>query len=283
MTKEFSLHSVATMLVLTFMVFLSGCFTLSDKPAVKVDPDPVVTTKAEPAKVAAEPRLPAPGTGLYGKPGFITFLEDGRLWILKPGEKKSDKHITLVGAGPGGMTVKAAEKDTALSYLYHKPGFDVEVVDGRLWVLRPGQEKSEKHITLVGAGPRRMTMKALDRDTALHYIASKPGFNVEVENGRLWVLRPGQEKSEKHITLVGAGPRNTTVKALDKNTAIHYLAAQPGFEVEIDEDGRIWVFRNGGSKVKSDKHITRVGAGPMKKTVKALDRQTLDAYLATQK
>jgi hypothetical protein len=108
---------------------------------------------------------------------------------------------------------------------YARPGFVTLEEAGRLWVLRPGQEKSEKHVTLVGAGPRGMTIKALDRNTALEYIAARPGFQVTVEAGRLWVLRPGQEKSEKHITLVGAGPLGTTLKALDRETIEAYLAA----------------------------------------------------------
>ena len=49
-------------------------------------------------------------------------------------------------------------------------------------------------------------------------------------------------------------------------------ALAPGFTVEVDEDGRIWVFRTGEPAEKSEKHITRVGAGPMGSTLKALDR-----------
>jgi hypothetical protein len=108
---------------------------------------------------------------LHAKPGFVTIEEDGRLWVLRPGEKPSEKHITLVGAGPGGMTIKALEKDTALAYIATAPGFNVEIEEGRIWVLRPGEEKSEKHITLVGAGPMGMTIKALNKETAQEYIA----------------------------------------------------------------------------------------------------------------
>jgi len=65
---------------------------------------------------------------------------------------------------------------------YNKPGFATEVdEDGRLWVFKQGgdKEKSEKHITLVGAGPDRMTVKAVDKGTALEYLATKPGFVAE--------------------------------------------------------------------------------------------------------
>lgn len=54
----------------------------------------------------------------------------------------------------------------------------------------------------------------------------KPGFTTEVEKGRLWVLAEGQKKSEKHITMVGAGPRGMTIKALDRETAMAYLDAR---------------------------------------------------------
>jgi hypothetical protein len=213
----------------------------------------------------------------FDKPGFVTAVEDGRLWVLKPGQEKHEKHITLIGAGPGGMTIKALDKNTALEYVATKPGFRVAVEDGRLWVLKPDQEPHEKHITLIGAGPGGMTIKALDKDTALEYVAAKPGFSVHVEDGRLWVLKPGQEKGEKHVTLIGAGPRGMTIKALSKDTALEYVATKPGFEVTI-EDGRLWVLKPG--QEKHEKHVTRIGAGPNGMTVKAVDRDTLDAYLA---
>jgi hypothetical protein len=109
---------------------------------------------------------------------------------------------------------------------------------------------------------------------------AKPGFEVSLEDGRLWILRPGEEKAEKHITLVGAGPKGMTVKALSKETALLYLASKPGFIVDLDDEGRIWVFRDDVKPEKHEKHITRVGSGPQGTTLKALDRETLDAYIA---
>lgn len=163
-----------------------------------------------------------------GKPGFNVVEEEGRLWVLRPGEEMSEKHSTLIGGGPRGMTIKALDDDAILEYLASKPGFEVEIEDGRLWVLRPGEEKSDKHSTMIGAGPRNMTIKALEDDTILEYIASKPGFEVAIEDGRLWVLNPGEEMSEKHSTAIGAGPRNLTVKALDQSTIDLYLRS-PGW------------------------------------------------------
>ena len=186
-------------------------------------------------------------------------------------------HISLIGVGPMGMTIRALDKETAQEYIAAKPGFHTSVEDGRLWVLKDGEEKSEKRISFIGAGPMNMTILAQSKDTVVEYLASKPGYEVEMIDGRLWVFKPGESHSEKHITLIGAGPMNTSIKALDKQTAMEYLAAAPGFETKI-EDGRIWVFAPG--QEHSEKHITLIGAGPMNMTVKALDRATATAYLA---
>jgi hypothetical protein len=220
---------------------------------------------------------PAAAAGPYDKPGFQVEVDDGRLWVLKPGEEKSGKYVTLIGAGPHGMTVRALERDTALAYIAARPGFNAEVQDGRLWVLKPGQEKSGKYVTLIGAGPQNMTLRALDMDTALEYLAAKPGFEVEVQEGRLWVLKPGQEKSGKYVTLIGAGPQNMTLRALDMDTALEYLAAKPGFNVEA-QDGRLWVLKPG--QEKSGKHVAKIAAGPRSATLRGVDMETLDAYLA---
>lgn len=110
----------------------------------------------------------------------------------------------------------------------------------------------------------------------------KPGFKVEVVDGRLWVLLPGEEKTEKHITLIGAGPNRMSIKAKDRKTALMYLASKPGFKVDVDEDQRIWVFTADEAMEKSEKHITRIGVGPLKSTLKAKDRETLDAYMAAK-
>ncbi len=227
----------------------------------------------------------AKAAGPYSKPGFVTQIEDGRLWVFRANDKheKAEKHISLIGAGPAGMTVKALNKETALAYIATREGFNVEIEDGRLWVFKAGgpAKKAEKHITLVGAGPRGMTIKALDKNTALEYIAAKRGFSVHAEDGRLWVFRAGSaiEKAEKHITFVGAGPRGMTIKAIDKETALAYIATKEGFDVKI-VDGRIWVFRAGDKKEMSEKHVTMVGAGPRGMTVKAVDRDTANAYIS---
>ncbi len=212
--------------------------------------------------------------------------EEGRLWILRDGEEKAEKHITMVGAGPGGATVKALSKDTVIEFMARKPGYNVVVDDGRLWVFKAGEsnEMTEKHVTLIGAGPIGTTLKAADRETAIEYIASKPGFKVDVKDGLNWVFRADEasEMPEKHVTLVGAGPQGMTIKATDRATAIQYLASTPGFTVEEDEAGRLWIFKGDEIGEKPEKHVTRVGAGPLGKTLKAIDRETMAAYLAAR-
>ncbi|MBI1372617.1 MAG: hypothetical protein GC159_07630 [Phycisphaera sp.] len=69
-----------------------------------------------------------------------------------------------------------------------------------------------------------------------------------------------------------------SIKALDKDTAIEYLAAKDGFVTKVEE-GRLWVFKSGGDMEMSEKHVTRVGAGPMGMTIKALDKDTIETYL----
>ena len=131
--------------------------------------------------------------------------------------------------------------------------------------------------------PRAETRSSSSIEAAPADPLSKPGFvNLEEEN-RLWVLRPGEEKQEKHVTLVGAGPNGMTIKALKKATALEYLATKPGFVAKADEDGRIWIFREGELKEMLEKHVTRINAGPMKTTIKAVDREVLDAYLVARK
>lgn len=249
--------SIVLIAALAGGVILSGCQTAMKEPST-----------------AAQSVMDA---GPYDKPGFRVEVEDGRLWVLKSGEEKSGRYVTLIGAGPLGSTVRALEMDTALEYLAAKPGFRVEVRDGRLWVLKPDQEKSGQHVTLIGAGPRNMTLRALDMGTALEYLAAKPGFNVEVQDGRLWVLKPGQEKSGRYVTLIGAGARGATLRALDMDTALEYLATKPGFNVQA-EDGRLWILKPG--QEKSGRHAALIGAGPQKTTLRGVDMETLERYLA---
>jgi len=119
----------------------------------------------------------------YDRPGFVTKLVDGRLWVLAldspdvgrliQGEGP-EKHVTLPGAGPDRKTLKTDSRETAMHYLFSKPGFVTHFEDGRAWVFAQGTEGAakfakdgppEKHVTRIGAGPMRTTIKAPDAET----------------------------------------------------------------------------------------------------------------------
>ncbi|HBP5954217.1 TPA: hypothetical protein ACXNIX_005990 [Pseudomonas aeruginosa] len=62
----------------------------------------------------------------YDKPGFVTEVEDGRLWVFREGSKELEefkktgepaKQFTDIGSGPNGMTVKSADDQTLKDYL----------------------------------------------------------------------------------------------------------------------------------------------------------------------
>lgn len=57
----------------------------------------------------------------HSKEGFITFVEDGRLWVFKAGSAELEdykkhgeptKMATRVGAGPEGMTIRSSDIGT---------------------------------------------------------------------------------------------------------------------------------------------------------------------------
>ena len=133
----------------------------------------------------------------FDKAGFVTEVEDGRLWVFKEGSAELKqfheygepaKQFTQIGAGPNGMTVKAANIDALNEYLamssspYDKAGFVTEVEDGRLWVFKEGSTELKqfheygepaKQFTQIGAGPDGMTVKAANIDTLNEYLSTK--------------------------------------------------------------------------------------------------------------
>ena len=65
----------------------------------------------------------------YDRPGFVTEVKDGRLWVFRKGAKELEdfhKHGELVkqvirpGAGPNGITIKAPDTETINDYLKAK-------------------------------------------------------------------------------------------------------------------------------------------------------------------
>jgi hypothetical protein len=195
--------------------------------------------------------------GPYDKPGFVTVVKDERIWIFRDGSKELAefrkfgelaRHVTVPGGGPGGMTAMAPDSATIYNYTYSvgKPGFVALVSkDGRLWVFRPGSSdmglyartgELAKCVTLPGVGPHGMTVKSPDRETALAYLAARPGFVTVVRKDGLWVFTPADKGLAEFrsagdlaqcVTRAGVGPGGLTVNATDNKTLDSYLATAP--------------------------------------------------------
>lgn len=249
----------------------------------------------------------------YAKPGFVAVERDGRLWVFRAGSEalaefervgEPAKHVTRVGDGPGGMTIKGTDKETLVEYLAHKDGWHTDYQDGILWVFRAGSEsladylahgEPGKNATVIGEGPLGVSVRSEDKSAIVEYLADKPGFHVEVSDGLLWVFHEGSEalaefervgEPGKNATLVGIGPLGMSVRSENKGAILDWMVSAPGYETHL-RDGRIWVFRPGSEALiefirvgEPAKHVTRIGVGPMGKTVKAPTGELLDAYLA---
>jgi sugar lactone lactonase YvrE len=184
------------------------------------------------------------------KPGFITKVVDGRIWVFREGDKQYDKfvedgelakHTIRPAVGPLGSTLKAPDAETIDLFLASKPGFVTKIEDGRIWVFKPNSEELKKferdgelakHVIRPAAGPAGMTVKAPDNDVLLDYLMSRDGFKTFVVDGRLWIFKDGSdalkdylEKGElaKHVIRPGAGPGGITLKATDMETIDDYL------------------------------------------------------------
>ncbi|MFI4874830.1 MAG: hypothetical protein ACIALR_05815, partial [Blastopirellula sp. JB062] len=142
------------------------------------------------------------------KPGFVTALEDGRVWVLREGSDAAKeffksgepaKQVIRPGVGPMGATLKSDDAATIAAYQYEKPGFRTALdEDGRVWVFQADSDawkdfsengEPAEHITKVGVGPKRETMKSRDSGVIEAYLVAQPGYVTEIVDGRLWVLR----------------------------------------------------------------------------------------------
>jgi hypothetical protein len=228
---------------------LAGC---QDSGLPAAPAAPTATSVATPAAPAYDEFA---AYGPYDKPGFVTVIKEDRIWIFRDGSKELTeyrkfgelaKHVTVPGGGPNGMTAMAPDVATIRNYTYSlaKCGFVTLVSkDGRLWVFRPGCKdmgvfartgELAKCVTLPGAGPHGITVKSPDRETALAYLAAKPGFVTVVRNDCVWVLKPGSREVDqfrsagmldKSITRPGAGPCGVTLGSTEGATLDAYLAA----------------------------------------------------------
>jgi sugar lactone lactonase YvrE len=95
-------------------------------------------------------------------------------------------------------------------------------------------EEPAKHVTWPAAGPNGVTLKAVDTSTLEAYVAAADGFEIRIQDGRIWVFRSGSEALQefdrngepaKHVIRPAAGPRGMTIKAPDVETANAYLAS----------------------------------------------------------
>jgi hypothetical protein len=66
------------------------------------------------------------GSMSYDKPGFVTDVKDGRLWVFRAGSKELEAYkrggepaqmVTRIAAGPNGMTIRATDAKTIDDYL----------------------------------------------------------------------------------------------------------------------------------------------------------------------
>lgn len=125
----------------------------------------------------------------------------------------------------------------------------------------------------------------------------KPGYvSWEIE-GRLWVfVMTSPEAADfaksgdlaKNVTRPAAGPDRMTIRSADSATIDAWVAAKGGFFVKEDE-GRLWIFRSDDPALaeflagtEPAKMVIRPGAGPGGVTLKALDAETISAYLAAK-
>lgn len=62
----------------------------------------------------------------YDRPGFVTHLDGGRLWVFRAGSKELEefqakgepaKQVVRPGAGPGRITLKGPDAETLDAYL----------------------------------------------------------------------------------------------------------------------------------------------------------------------
>ncbi|MGE0193405.1 MAG: hypothetical protein AB7T63_15345 [Planctomycetota bacterium] len=261
------------------------------------------------AKEAAESAPePLPGDPVIVVEGAPVYIQDAPVYVPAPAP------APVVSA----TTTKPTRRPSAA---LSRSGFQVFEDDGRIWVLRDGSEdlaeylavgEPAKSVTLIGVGPGGRTVRSSDKATIEAWLGAygmvagrstafgRPGFDVFERDGRLWVFASGSKDLEeflahgepaKSVTLVGAGPEGRTLigpsrEVLDSyRTSIRYGA--PGFAVFLD-DGRLWVLREGTEDLEQylsvgepAKSVTLIGVGPEGQTVRAPDRETADAWLAT--
>jgi hypothetical protein len=233
---------------------------------------------------------------VYTKSGFVTRYRDERLWVFRTGAKEVEefdkagelaKHVTKIGVGPGGISVKGPDAETILDYVVANDGFATFVREGRIWVFRPGTKdlaefektgEPAKQVTRVGVGPMRMTVKGPDAETIDAYVAVMGARKPTA----MTVAAP--EAAETPTMAVEEIEVEEDVVEVELEESPY---GKPGFVVQADEDGRLWIFREGSKELEEfarqgelAKCVTRPGAGPEGRTLKAPDSETILEYAA---
>ncbi|MDZ7750977.1 MAG: hypothetical protein U5S82_04795 [Gammaproteobacteria bacterium] len=189
----------------------------------------------------------------FDKPGYVTEVHDGRLWVFEADSKaykdfkttgEPSKIVTRIAAGPNGMTVRSTDGAVIDGYLLSKPGYVAEVHDGRLWVFEADSKaykdfkttgEPSKIVTRIAAGPNGMTVRSTEGAIIDGYLLSKPGYVAEVHDGRLWVFEANSKaykdfkttgEPSKIVTRIGAGPNGMTIRSTEAEVIDGYLAAK---------------------------------------------------------
>jgi hypothetical protein len=208
----------------------------------------------------------------------------------------------LVAAGCRDYPVQGHPELTA-SRRFTAFGFTCYDSQDSLWVFRTGssghrafraQGPSAAVFTAEGIGPGGRQIRSNDRDTAIEYLGSRPGFTVRMRNGDLWVWRIHSTMEEdilagrideKCFAALQAGPLGVTVKADTTNVYLAWAATRPGFFARV-VNNNVWIAPANSDaadaladgKVNPDKCATLIGGGPGGRHLLAADQGYLSAW-----
>lgn len=297
-----SRHLLVAPAVAAVLIFAQGCEASSTRAAGSAQ----TTANSSSSDSQASP---------FDKPGFVTGVKDGRLWVFRAGTDEAKaflkdgkypaKHAVRPAAGPAGMTIRSPEAADITAYIMAKEGFTVAEADGRFWIYRDGTDEQKafaekgkhpaKHAVRPGAGPGGATLRSPEAATINEYLATKSGFAAYADDGRLWIYQAGTEDHAKfmksgkhpakHVVRPGAGPGGITLRAVEADVLNAYLVHQDGFVTGI-KDGRLWVFMAGSKEAEAfvaegkypAKHAVRPAGGPMGMTLRSPDMAIIAAY-----